>query len=80
MILEVNLFDKYEGWWIDTDASCHVCYDRSMFKSYSTVVDKKVLLGDSHSIIVAGTREVELKISSGKCLILKDVLHTPEIF
>ena len=79
MISEVNLVDGSEGWWVDTGASCHVCYDRAMFKSYSNVMDKKVLLGDSHSTIVAGSGEVELNFTSGKTIILKDVLHTPEI-
>ncbi|KAK0595497.1 hypothetical protein LWI29_007280 [Acer saccharum] len=79
MISEVNLVDGSEGWWVDTGASCHVCYDRAMFKSYSNVVDKMALLGDSHSTIVAGSGEVELKFTSGKTVILKDVLHTPEI-
>ena len=46
--------------------------DRTMFKSYSESEDKKVLLGDSHSTIVAGSGEVELKFTSGKTVILKD--------
>ena len=50
-----------------------------MFKSYSDSEDKKVLLGDSHSTKVAGTGEVVLKFTSGKTIILKDVLHTPEM-
>ncbi|KAK0598805.1 hypothetical protein LWI29_038139 [Acer saccharum] len=50
-----------------------------MFKSYSNAVDKMVLLGDSHSTVVAGSGEVELNFTSGKTIILKDVLHTPEI-
>ena len=79
MISEVNLVDGSEGWWVDTGSFCHVCYDRAMFKSYSNAVDKKVLLGDSHSTIVAGSGEVELNFTSGKTIILKDVLHTPEI-
>ena len=79
MISKVNLVDRSEGWWVDTSAFCHVYYDRAMFKSYSNVVDKRVLLGDSHSTIVAGTGEVELNFTFGKSLILKDVLHTPEI-
>ncbi|KAI9164846.1 hypothetical protein LWI28_003192 [Acer negundo] len=79
MISEVYLVNGFEGWWVDTGASWHVCYDRAMFKSYSNVEDKKVLLGDSHSTVVAGSREVELNFASGKTIILKDVLHTPEI-
>ena len=79
MISEVNIVGGSEGWWVDTGASRHVCYDRTLFKSYSEAEDKKVLLGDSHTTIVAGTGEVELKFTSGKTIILKDVLHTPEM-
>ena len=50
-----------------------------MFKTYTNVENKKVLLGDSHTTTVAGTGDVELKFTSGKTLILKDVMHTPEI-
>ncbi|KAL5818317.1 hypothetical protein ACOSQ4_022159 [Xanthoceras sorbifolium] len=64
MISKINIVGGSEGWWVDTGASRHVCYDRAMFKSYSETVDKKVLLGDSHSTIVAGTGEVELKFTS----------------
>ena len=38
-----------------------------------------MLLGDSHITTVAGTGDVELKFTSGKTLILKDVMHTPEM-
>ena len=79
MISEVNIVGGSEGWWVDTGASRHVCYDRAVFKSYSDAEDKKVLLGDSHTTIVAGIGEVELKFTSGKTIILKDVLHTPEM-
>ena len=48
-------------------------------KTYSEAEDKKVLLGDSHTTVVAGTRDVELKFTSGKTIILKEVLHSPEI-
>ena len=50
-----------------------------MFKTYKAVDDKKVLLGDAHTTTVAGIGDVELKFTSGKTLILKDVMHTPEI-
>ena len=34
---------------------------------------------DHHTTKVAGVGEVELKFTSGKMLVLKEVLHTPEI-
>jgi hypothetical protein len=37
------------------------------------------MLGDSHTTDVLGTGEVLLKFTSGRELVLKDVLHAPEI-
>ncbi|GKA22911.1 hypothetical protein Tco_0708873 [Tanacetum coccineum] len=69
-----------EGWWVDCGATIHVCYDRSMFKTCTAASeDKKVLLGDHHTTNVAGIGNVELKFTSGKIVILKDVMHTPEM-
>lgn len=79
MISEINGVGGSEGWWIDTGATRHVCYDRSLFKSYYVAENQNVLLGDSHTTIVAGTGEVELKFTSGKTVVLKDVMHTPEM-
>ena len=50
-----------------------------MFKTYSEAEDKNVLLGDSHTTVVTGTRDMELKFSFEKTVMLKEVLHTPEI-
>jgi len=79
MITEVNMVGGSDGWWIDTGASRHVCFDRAMFKTYTAADDQKVLLGDSHTTEVAGIGDVELKFTFGKTLILKDVMHTPKI-
>ncbi|CAN0919410.1 Retrovirus-related Pol polyprotein from transposon TNT 1-94, partial [Linum grandiflorum] len=80
MMGEVNLTGNYEGWWLDTSALKHVCNNRAVFKTYTEAPsDKKVLLGTSHTTIVAGTGSVELNFTSGKTLTLIDVLHTPEI-
>ena len=79
MITEINSIEGSEGWWIDSGASRHVCNDRSLFKSYSKIDDKKVLLGDSHTTKVLGIGEVELNFTSGKMLTLQNVLHTPEM-
>ncbi|XP_073225602.1 uncharacterized protein [Cicer arietinum] len=79
MITEINLVGGSDGWWIDTGVSRHVCYDRVMFKTYTAAEDKKMLLRDSHTTNVAGIGDVELTFTLGKTLILKDVIHTPEI-
>ena len=70
-----------DGWWIDTGASRHVCFDRVVFKTYTATEDQKVLLGDSHTTEVAGIGDVELKFTSGKTLVLKDVMcNAPILF
>ncbi|XP_073225603.1 uncharacterized protein [Cicer arietinum] len=79
MITEINLVGGSDGWWIDIGVSRHVCYDRVMFKTYTAAEDKKMLLRDSHTTNVAGIGDVELTFTLGKTLILKDVIHTPEI-
>ena len=79
MITEINIISGSEGWWEDFGAARHICYDRSCFKTYSEEKDMKVMLGDSHTTKVAGIGNVELKFTSGRTLLLKDVLHTPEM-
>ncbi|KAA0058391.1 putative Polyprotein [Cucumis melo var. makuwa] len=78
-ISEVNVIGGSEGWWLDTDASRHVCHDLSLFRKYNEVKDKNILLRDHYTTKVAGIGEVELKFTSCKTLVLKEVLHTPEI-
>ncbi|KAL5857550.1 hypothetical protein ACOSQ3_005008 [Xanthoceras sorbifolium] len=79
IISEINIVGGSEGWRVDTGTSRYVCYDRAMFKCYYETMNKKVLLGDSYSTIVAGTGKVELKFTSEKVVMLKDVLYTPEM-
>ena len=77
MITEVNMLGGSNGWWIDTGASKYLCFDRTCFKSYTPVEkDKQVMFGDSHTIKVLGSGEVELNFTSSRTLLLKDVLHT----
>ena len=52
---------------------------RKRGRKYNEVKDKNILLGDHHTTKVAGVGEVELKFTSGKTLVLNEVLHTPEI-
>ncbi|XP_077239812.1 uncharacterized protein LOC143880724 [Tasmannia lanceolata] len=77
MITEVNVIGGSDGWSADTRAFRHVCYDKSWFKTYTLIdVDKKVLMGDSHTTKVLGIGDVELRFTFGRKVLLKDVLHT----
>ena len=80
MVTEINILEGLGGWWIDSWATRHVCYDKNWFKTY-TILDekKKIMLGDSHTIEVMGIGEVLLKFSSGREITLKDVFHVPDI-
>uniref|UniRef100_A0A803NUV6 Retrovirus-related Pol polyprotein from transposon TNT 1-94-like beta-barrel domain-containing protein n=1 Tax=Cannabis sativa TaxID=3483 RepID=A0A803NUV6_CANSA len=80
----LTMIRDQHDWWIGRvvgrqGASRHICFDHAMFKTYSTAEDKKVLLGNSHTSIVAGTGDVELKFTSRKTMILKEVMHTREM-
>ncbi|XP_075659253.1 uncharacterized protein LOC142629157 [Castanea sativa] len=76
MVTEINILEGLGGWWIDSGATRHVCYDKNWFKTY-TILDekKKIMLGDSHTIDVMGIGEVLLKFTSGREVTLKDVFH-----
>lgn len=39
MVTEVNMSTTTSGWWFDTWATIHVCYDKTMFKTYVKVSD-----------------------------------------
>ena len=81
MITKINVIRGSEGWWLDTSASDHVCNDLSLFKKiYNGTKDKEYPYGGSpHNQTVLNIGEVELKFTSGKSLVLKEVLHTLEI-
>lgn len=82
MITELNMAatTKLSDWWYDSGATVHVCNDKSQFKSYEEVVNgQKVLMGDHDSAKVLGKGSVELNFTSGKKLLLVNVLYVPDI-
>ena len=81
VVSEVNFIgNNTKEWWVDTEATRHVCLDKKMFSSYQSIDNgEQLFMGNSSSSKVEGQGKVVLKMTSGKELTLNDVLHVPEI-
>ncbi|XP_071928092.1 uncharacterized protein [Coffea arabica] len=78
--LHVVTATKSCDWWYDSGATVHVCNDKSQFQTYEEVPDgHEVLMGNHNIAKVLGKGSVDLQFTSGKKLILVNVLHVPEI-
>lgn len=80
MVTEVNLMENNSDWWFDSGATVHVCNNRALFKTYEEITDgQEVQMGNHNRAKVSGKGKVELNFTSGKKMILENVLHVPEM-
>jgi hypothetical protein len=76
---EIFLACQSTDWWLDTGANVHVCSDLNLFSSYQATDSSSVLMGNGLRAAIHGVGRVNLKLTSGKTLSLKNVQHVPGI-
>ena len=80
MISDSNMAGNPKEWWIDIGATRHICANRLMFSSYTTVGgDEKLYMGNSSTSKVEGVEKIALNMTSGKTVTLINVLHVPDV-
>jgi hypothetical protein len=66
-------------WWMDSGANIHVCADVSLFASYQVGRTRALLMENGSRVHILGAGTVNLKFTSGKTVLLKNVQHVPSI-
>ena len=67
MISEAFAIEDGNEWWIDFEATRHVCKDKNLFSSYKAFENGKVLyMSNSSTTSVKGKGNVLLEFTSGK--------------
>jgi hypothetical protein len=64
-------------WWLDSGANVHVCSDASLFSSYQVTRDSSVMMENGSHAYVRGVGMVDLKLTSGKIVQLRNVQYVP---
>jgi hypothetical protein len=67
------------SWCLDTGANIHVCSNAILFSSYQTARDSTVMMDNGSHATICGVGTVDLKLTSGKIVQLKNVQHVPTI-
>ncbi|CAM8990003.1 unnamed protein product [Rhodiola kirilowii] len=72
--------DDEISWWVDSGATTHVCRDKGLFKSFAATSEGRVLhMGDESTTPILGLGHIELEFSSGKTVVVCNVLFVPNI-
>ncbi|KAM0055964.1 putative RNA-directed DNA polymerase [Helianthus debilis subsp. tardiflorus] len=73
-------YDDTLAWWVDSGATSHVCKDLKWFEEFEPIEDGSVLrMGNVATEPIKGVGKVRLVFTSGKHLLLDNVLYVPGI-
>ncbi|GJX20374.1 DNA polymerase zeta catalytic subunit-like protein [Tanacetum coccineum] len=79
-VIESFLTTNVVDWWSDTGATKHICKSRRIFLYYQKVTEpERMFMGNETATKIEGKGKVILKFTSGKDLVLSNVLHAPNI-
>ncbi|CAL5397431.1 unnamed protein product [Camellia sinensis] len=76
---EINSTFEYQDWWLDSGTNMHVCFDCGYFKTFQKSSGGSVTLGNGSIAPILGIGDIDLKMTSGKILTLRDVRYVPEV-
>jgi hypothetical protein len=62
-------------WWLDSGANVHVCSDTSLFTFYQVIQNSSMMMRNESHASVHGVGMVDLKLTSGKIVQLKNIQH-----
>eukprot|EP00253_Pinus_taeda_P027941 PITA_27941 len=78
-VLSVNLLNHDQHWLLDSGASKHMCIHREWFKTYKSINDGVVYMGNDVTCNIVGIGSIQLQMFDGTTKILTDVRHVPEL-
>ncbi|KAK3035140.1 hypothetical protein RJ639_032813 [Escallonia herrerae] len=79
LCLFATVDDNSKVWYIDSGASIHCTPHRDCFSNYVHGDYGHVTVGNGYRCSIVGKGKVEIKLSNGGTLVLKDVRHIPEL-
>ena len=78
-VLSVNMSNHDQHWLLDSVVSNHMCIHKEWFKTYKSINDGVVYMGNDVTCNIVGIGSIQLQMFDGTTRILTDVRHVPDL-
>eukprot|EP00253_Pinus_taeda_P013841 PITA_13841 len=78
-VLSVNMSNHGQHWLLDSGASNHMCIHKEWLKTYKSINDGVVYMGNDVTCNIVGTGSIQLRMFDGTTRILTNVRHVPDL-